>query len=473
MDVIQVEQANRIESETGNDQFTMAYIQSVSTLHQPEIIHLDFLLHRTEPLHLPGTDADRALRVTSPARPVFLASSSVPLTHQEHSRDDAAGEGQRPSLHKSTLVISMNEHYAKFGEDPVLFEYLAPLNQSTLSVSKANQSRDSGISLNSSQVQEPPTMFQSSVTNPLEPSYEQALENLVEEPDYNYHQQEQPPLIISIRTPRSPNPEDLPVYSTTNELYNIDSSPQNARFAQYDPVHVVHDTDEPIYCEIPDAFVDERRPEAARYNEEMQRYLEVLTYPEPMLIEDEEAEEEISIDREDIYEKVENFARQATTHPSLTLPYLNLPPEFRHQPSRTEIDRSERTTVRDYLHSSLDPISFSSLKELLPEQLAEHEETAIRNETPYFDSTVHVTSHQPLNAPELVSPLLPFSSALLASLVTPPYPVLLCLSIVRPLAVLLADITVLRCLATRTIDGCCGRRARQRNRRLQLLLVQL
>lgn len=55
------------------------------------------------------------------------------------------------------------------------------------------------------------------------------------------------------------------------------------------------------------------------------------------------------MDRVDIYENVNelltNFARQTTDHPSLALPNLNRPPEFQHPPVRTEIDRSEKTTV--------------------------------------------------------------------------------------------------------------------------------
>lgn len=275
VDHIQVEQANRIVSETGNDQFSMAYIQSVSTLHQPETSHFDFLAHHTEPLHLPGTDVDHALRMASPDRPVFIASSTAPFPEHEHIMDD----DQRPLHHKSTLVISMNEHHANFGEDTVIYEYLAPLNQSILSIGKANQSRDSGISLNSSQVQEQATMFHS-------PFNEQARENLVEEPDYRYHRQEQP-RITSNQVPRSPSPDDRPTYSTTNQLVNIDSTAQNAHFIYDEPIRVAHDTDEPIYCEIPDAFMDERRPETARYKDEVQRYLETVTYPEPMLPYDE------------------------------------------------------------------------------------------------------------------------------------------------------------------------------------------
>ena len=123
-----------------------------------------------------------------------------------------------------------------------------------------------------------------------------------------------------------------------------------------------------------------------------------------------DSEEEISTDREDIYENVNeslpNFARQTTDHPSLALPNLNRPPEFHHPPILTEIDQLERTTVIQRSWILLDPHSLSPLKDLVPEQLPEYEETAIRNESPYIDSTLHITSHQPFNAPESVSQLI-------------------------------------------------------------------
>lgn len=117
-------QATRVQEKIEHQMLSNANIQTISTYHHPKT-------HSNE---------------------------SIDLTEHEETRP--------PSQHQGNVIQPRPEHQAYIQEETIIFEESIPLNISSLSVSKANESRDSGISLNQSQIYQHPTPL-----DPLEESY--------------------------------------------------------------------------------------------------------------------------------------------------------------------------------------------------------------------------------------------------------------------------------------------------------------
>jgi hypothetical protein len=88
------------------------------------------------------------------------------LTDQSYNDQISQYTELKPEPEQSTLIISYDEHIPRVHEEIPLIELLQTTNPSLPTITRANEiSADSGISLNTSHINEPPTIFNASFSN--------------------------------------------------------------------------------------------------------------------------------------------------------------------------------------------------------------------------------------------------------------------------------------------------------------------
>ena len=195
-EAVQICQADRVESDSGNYDLSMVNVRSTITLNQAEVNELNLLAQQAQRLQISPRDYDHAMIILSPEhtqyqhnidhRPLLLAAANIDRL-QEQTHEHVTRHMDQPVQRQHTqLITPIPEHMARVEQDISVFENISSAIISQPSRSRLNEvPHDSGIvSLNTSQASEQPVVLNASRVQRLESSDEQRLDNLHEDDYY-------------------------------------------------------------------------------------------------------------------------------------------------------------------------------------------------------------------------------------------------------------------------------------------------
>ena len=228
-ETVQICQADRIETDSGNYDLSMANVRSIVTLNQGEINEINFLAQQAQRLQLPPHDYDHAMIILSPEQrqyqhqigrqPLLLAAATVDRLHDEHP-EYATQHVDHPRIQpqRTQLIDPIAEHMAKVEEDIAVFENIAPANISQPSRNRLNEvAHDSGIvSLNTSQTSEQPVVLNRSHMPRIEQTDEPRAESLHED---DYHRKRIRALDLLRQVDNDPNVNIQPIHQQPIEIF--------------------------------------------------------------------------------------------------------------------------------------------------------------------------------------------------------------------------------------------------------------
>lgn len=280
-ETVQICQADRTETDSGNYDLSMANVRSIVTLNQGEINEINFLAQQAQRLQLPPHDYDRAMIVLSPEhrqyqhqigqQPLLLAAATVGRLQDEHPEyvtqhvDHARIQPQR-----TQLIDPIAEHMAKVEEDIPVFENIASANISQPSRNRLNEiAHDSGIvSLSTSQTSEQPLVLNRSHMPRLEHTDEPHLESLHED---DYYRRRIRALDLLRQVDTDPNTNIPPIHQQPVEIFEhtttippSDIPPARTRLTdthRFDQIQTLEHTDVPIIYESTDRDAAHRIPQ--------------------------------------------------------------------------------------------------------------------------------------------------------------------------------------------------------------------
>jgi hypothetical protein len=276
---IRICQADRVETDSGNYDLSMAKVKPVLTLNQGEVKELNFLAQQAQQLQISPHDFSHAMIMITPeqvhdppnitGRPLLLAAANVDRLRDEHHEQVTHHPGSEIRPQHTQLITPIPEHMAKVEQDIAVFENVSSTNIVPPSHNRLNEvPHDSGIvSLNTSQASEQPLILNVSRINRLETMEEQRLENLHED-EYYRRRLRAMDLLRNVET--DPDFNIQPVRHTPAEIYDYTMviPPANVPTAQtrvldshqIGRLEPVERTDAPVIYETIDQEIIQRIP---------------------------------------------------------------------------------------------------------------------------------------------------------------------------------------------------------------------
>ncbi len=279
-ETVQICQADRVESDSGNYDLSMVNIKSIVTLNQGEIRELNLLAQQAQRLQIAPHDYDHAMIILTPERtqyqhnighqPLLLAAANIDQLRDEQDEQVARHVDQRIQPQHTQLITPIAEHMAKVEQDIPIFENISSTNISQPSRSRLYEvPHDSGIvSLNTSQASEQPIILNASRIHRLEPSDEPHLENLHED---DYYRRRIRALDLLRHVDTDPYSNIPPVHSQPIEIFeNTTTIPSSttptaqtrmSSNTRLDHMQTLEHTDEPVIYESIDQNLIHRIPQ--------------------------------------------------------------------------------------------------------------------------------------------------------------------------------------------------------------------
>ncbi|UJR36709.1 hypothetical protein I4U23_029426 [Adineta vaga] len=280
---IRICQADRVETESGNYDLSIAKIKPILTLNQGEVKELNLLAQQAQRLQIPAQDYEHAMIMITPdqpqyqhdirQQPLLLAAANIGQLHDE-SREQVTSHFEPDIRPQHTqLITPLAEHMAKVEQDIAIFENVSSTNVRQPTRNKLNEvPTDSGIvSLNTSQASEQPMILNASRIRLLEPADEHRLEHLHED---DYYQRRIRALDLLRQVETDPNTNIQPIRHTSTEIFEHTTTIPTSNISRehtriidshrIDRIETLERTDEPVIYETIDQEIIQRIPLSER-----------------------------------------------------------------------------------------------------------------------------------------------------------------------------------------------------------------